>query len=109
MQRGQESPESVAKLFMAGLLAVLLLGFGGFAAAGSLHHAAQHDHAADAGACVICSLAHGQIDLADNAPLVAATLFLPLCGLLAASAGVPWSYDFLLPPGRGPPGLSHSL
>jgi hypothetical protein len=109
MQREQKSPKKVAKLFMGGLLAVLLLAFGGFAAVGSLHHAAHHDHAADAGACVICSLAHGQIDLPDNAPIVAATLFFPLCGLLAAGAGVPWSFDFLLPPGRGPPGISNSL
>jgi hypothetical protein len=94
---------------MAGVLAVLLLVFGSFAAVGSLHHSSHHDHAAGAGACVICSLAHGQIDLPDSSPILAATLFLPLCGLLAATTGVPWSFEFLLPPGRGPPVFSHSL
>jgi len=109
MQREQKSPKCVAKLFLAGILAVLLLAFGVVAASGALHHSSDHDHDADAGACVICSLAQGQIDLPDASPILAAAILFPLCGLLAASAGVPWSLRFLLPPGRAPPGISHSL
>jgi hypothetical protein len=109
MQREQKSPKRVAKSFVAGLLAVLLLAFGVLAASGSLHHSRHHDSATDASSCVICSLAQGQIDLPETSPVVATTVFHPLCGLLAASAGVPWSFDFLLPPGRAPPRLSHNF
>lgn len=108
MQREQQSPKRVAKSFVAGLLAVLLLAFGVLAASGSLHHSLHHD-SADASSCVICLLAQGQIDIPETSPVVATTVFHPLCGLLAASAGVPWSFDFLLPPGRAPPCLSHSF
>jgi hypothetical protein len=109
VQREQQSPKRVAKSFVAGLLAVLLLAFGVLAASGSLHHSRHHDSAADASSCVICLLAQGQIDLPEASPVVATTVFHPLCGLLAASAGVPCSLDFLLPPGRAPPRLSHSF
>jgi hypothetical protein len=109
MQHEQKSPKNVAKVFMAGILAVLLLAFGVVAASGAWHHSSDHSHNADAGACVICSLAQGQIDLSDASPILAGAVLFPLCGLLAASAGVPWSLHFLLPPGRAPPGISHSL
>lgn len=109
MQHELKSPNRVAKLFLGGLLAVLLLAFGGVAAVGSLHHASHHDHASEAGACLICSLAQGQIDIPDQSPVAVATGFLPLCGLLAASAGVPWGLPFVLPPGRAPPRFSRSL
>jgi hypothetical protein len=109
MHRAKKSPKKVAKLFMAGFLAVLLLAFGVFAASSTLHRVLHQDSAADASSCVICSLAQGQVDLPALSPALAATILFPLCGLLAASAGVPWSFDFLLPPGRGPPGISNSL
>jgi hypothetical protein len=109
MQREQKSPRRVAKLFLAGLLAVLLLAFGVTVASASLHHSIHHDSAENANACVICSLAQGHVDVADPSPTLAATVLLPLCGLLAASAGVPWSFNFLLPPGRAPPRFSHSV
>jgi len=109
MQQEQKSPKWVAKLCLAGLLAVLLLAFGTFAANGSLHHAVHHDSSGDANSCVICSLAQGHVDLPVSSPILVATVFFPLCGLLAASAGVPWSFDFLLPPGRAPPGIPHRL
>lgn len=108
MQRERISPKGVAKLFMAGLLAILLLSFGVHAATGWLRHAKHHDHAPNAGACVMCSLAQGLIELSDNLLVVAATVLFLLCGLLAGSAGVPWSLAFLLPPGRAPPCFSHN-
>ena len=109
MQREQKSPKCVAKPFLAGLLAVLLFAFGFVAASGSLHHSLHHDGAADVNSCVICLLAQGHVDLPDASTVLVTAVFYPLCGLLAASAGVPWSFDFLLPPGRAPPGLSHSF
>ncbi len=109
MQREQKSPKQVAKSFVAGLLAVLLLAFGVLAASGSVHHSLHHDGDTDAGSCVICSLTQGHIDLPEAAPCLATAVFHPLCGLLPASAGVPCSLDFLLPPGRAPPCPSHSF
>jgi hypothetical protein len=108
MQREQKSPQTGAKLFMAFLLAVPLLAFGGFMASGKIHHSFHHDHSANPETCVICSLALGQIEIAAGSPALAATPNLVLCGLLAANAGVPCRFDFLLPPGRAPPGLPHS-
>lgn len=94
---------------MAGLLAVLLLAFGSLAAGGALHDRAHHEGTGDTKPCMICTLAQGQLNVPESAPVLPVeVIFLP-CGLLAASAGVPWSSHSLLPPGRAPPGLSYSL
>ena len=97
----------VAKPALAGLLAALLFMWGLLAASGSLHLSLHHDRAAGANSCAVCLFAKGQVELSDIAPLLIAVAIFLLCGLLAASAGVPWSVDSLLPPGRAPPRLSH--
>jgi len=97
----------VAKPALAGLLAALLLAFGLLAAGGSLHRSLHHERGAGANFCAVCLFAKGQVELSDIAPLLISVVFFLLCGLLAASAGVPWSVDSLLPPGRAPPPLSH--
>ncbi|MCL4788303.1 MAG: hypothetical protein KJ070_16165 [Verrucomicrobia bacterium] len=103
------TPRFGVKSLMAGLLAVLLLAFGSLAAGGALHHWAHHEGDGDTKPCMICTLAQGQLNVPESAPVLPVeVVFLP-CGLLAASAGVPWSPPSLLPPGRAPPGLSYSL
>lgn len=109
MQREINTPPFGAKSLMVGLLAVLLLAFGSLAAGDALHHWAHHESTGDTKPCMICTLAQGQLNVLESAPVQPAeVVFLP-CGLLAASAGVPWSPHSLLPPGRAPPGLSYSL
>jgi hypothetical protein len=95
--------QRVANPALAGLLATLLFAFGLVAANGSLHRLLHHERAAGANFCAVCLLAHGQVELAEVAPVLSASVFFLLCSLLAASAGVPWSIDSLLPPGRAPP------
>ena len=97
----------VAKPALAGLLAALLLAFGLLAANGPLHRSLHHDGAVGASFCAVCLFANGHVELADVAPVLSASVLFVLCGSLAASAGVPWSVDSLLPPGRAPPRLSH--
>ena len=108
MQHEQRWLKGVPKSFLAGLLAVLLLVSGILAASDSLHYSLHHDRAADANACVICMLAHGHVDLPKAAPIFATAVFYSLCGLLTASAGLPLSFDSLLPPGRAPPPFFHN-
>jgi hypothetical protein len=96
----------VAKPTLAGLLAALWLAFGLLAANGPLHRSLHHDRAADANFCVVCLLAQGQVELPNFAPVLIASVFFLLGGLLAAGAGVPWRINSLLPPGRAPPRLS---
>jgi hypothetical protein len=93
----------VAKPALAGLLAALLFSFGLLAASGPLHRSLHHDRAAGANFCAVCLFAQGQVELADVAPILTASVLFLLCGLLSASAGVPSSVDSLLPPGRAPP------
>lgn len=95
----------VAKPALAGLLAALLLAFGLLAASGPLHQSLHHDRPPGANFCAVCLLAQGQVELADVAPGFTASVLFLLCGLLAASAGVPSSVDSLFPPERAPPRL----
>jgi hypothetical protein len=97
----------VAKPALAGLLAVLLFAFGLLAANGPLHRSLHHDRAAGANFCAVCLLSQGHVELPNLGPVLISIVFFLLCGLLAASAGVPWNVDSLLPPGRAPPRLSH--
>jgi len=96
----------VAKPALAGLLATLFIAFGLLAASDPLHRS-FHERTPGASFCAVCLFAQGQIELANTAPVLAASLLFFLCGLLAASAGVPWSVVSLLPPGRAPPRPSH--
>jgi hypothetical protein len=95
-----------AKPALAGLLAVLVLAFGFLAAHGPLHRSLHNDGTAGASLCVLCLFAQGQVDSTDIAPALVLCVFILLSGVLAACAGVPWSVDLLLPPGRAPPCFS---
>ena len=97
----------VARSALAGLLTVLLLVFGLLVASGPLHRSFHHQNAASGSFCAVCLLAQGQVELPDAAAILIACVFFLLCGLLADSAGVPWSIFSLLPPGRAPPRLPH--
>ena len=97
--------QKVAKPALAGLLAALLLAFGLLAASGPLHRSLHHERTAGTNFCAVCLLAQGQVELSSVALLLISVVFFLLCGLLAASAGVPWTVDSLLPPGRAPPRL----
>jgi len=92
---------------LAGLLAVLLLAVGLLAASGPLHRSLHHERAAGANFCAVCLFAQGQVEPPNLGPVFISIVFFLLCGLPTASAGVPWSVDSLLPPGRAPPRLSH--
>ena len=96
----------VAKPALAGLLAALLLAFGLLAANGPLHRSFHHERAAGANFCAVCLFAKGQVEPANLGPVFLSSVFFLLGGLPAASAGVPWSVDLLLPQGRAPPHLS---
>jgi|SRR6266567_1610165 len=96
----------VAKPAMAGLLAALLLAVGLLAASGPLHRSLHHERSAGANFCAVCLFAQGQVEPPNLGPVFISSVFFLLCGLPAASAGVPWSVDFLLPPGRAPPRLA---
>jgi len=96
----------VAKPALAGWLAALLLAFGLLAANGPLHRSLHHDRAAGANFCAICLFAKGQVEPPNLGPVFLSSVFFLLGGLPAAIAGVPWSVDSLLPPGRAPPRLS---
>jgi len=98
--------QRVAKPAMAGFLAALLLAFGLLAASGPLHRSLHHDRAAGVNFCAVCLFAKGQVELPSLGPVFVSIVFFLLCGLPAAGAGVPWSVDLLLPPGRAPPRLS---
>ena len=96
----------VAKPAMAGLLAALLFAFGLLAANGPLHRSLHHERAAGTNFCAVCLFAKGQVEPPNLGPVFLSSVFFLLCGLLAASAGGPWSIDSLLPPGRAPPRVS---
>lgn len=106
MQQEHTSPKSVAKTFLAGLVAVLLLTFGVLATSHSLHHTLHHDRATGTSGCAICLLAQAHVELVDTASVLPIPVIFSPGGLLAASVGSPWGLDFLLPPGRAPPRLA---
>jgi hypothetical protein len=82
-----------------------LFALGLLAASGPLHLALHNDRAPGSNFCAVCLFTKGQIEPSDVGPLLISVTFFLLCGLLAASAGVPGSIDSLLPPGRAPPPL----
>jgi len=97
--------QRVAKPALAGLLAGLLFAVGLLAASGPLHRSLHHERAAGMNLCAVCLFAKGQMEAPSLGPVFVSSVFFRLYGLLAACAGVPWTVNCLLPPGRAPPPL----
>jgi hypothetical protein len=96
----------VAKPALAGLLAVLVIVIAAFSVSPSLH---RFLHSKAAGAdhfCAVCFFATGQVNAADGAlALAASVLMFLLCAAWSLTFAQP-ARDFRLSPSRAPPGLS---
>ncbi len=96
-----------AKPALAGLLVVWIFLLGLAAADGPLHRSLHQNGSSGPVSCAICLFALGQVDSPAATPVLALAVFVLLAGVLAIRASLPFSFDFLLPPGRGPPCPSH--
>jgi hypothetical protein len=66
---------------------------------GILHPDANNEHHQ----CAITIFAHGQIDLTDASPVLAAPVFREFQNSAPLESAAPVSRDYLLLPGRAPP------
>ena len=103
MERKQSAARIGAKSALAGLLAVLLLGFSALAASPSLHQLVHHDAGSPDHDCFITFFAKGQVTPATTVQgLALVAVLLGVVALLAENF-VPSSTDYCFSASRAPP------
>jgi len=94
---------SRASAVIAGLLTVLLFSSVALSAAHGLHQSLHRDGSIPSHQCLLCSVAHGQVNAVDVAWVSVAVLLFPLLGLRLADISVASRFDYRLSPSRAPP------
>jgi hypothetical protein len=91
------------KAALAALVAGWLCCLTVLSADSSIHQLFHHDQGATHSACLICSLAKGQVFSAEMPPVMPTPPTIGAYRLTQEQFSPIPSFDFLLPPSRGPP------
>ncbi|HVV02473.1 MAG TPA: hypothetical protein VHH88_13985 [Verrucomicrobiae bacterium] len=87
----------------AGLMAVLVFALQLLAVDGEFHRSLHHEGKAKTTSCVLCLFVHGQVHLADAAPIAPAPVHSPFALTLRTESVAMPDTSYLAFPSRAPP------